>query len=147
MRQRACQVRNELSTSLHDLGADTTYSFTAQFEHLATTAFAKPELDIPEQQLALAYTIDYDLDNFAAAVGFARQAVFTLAHESGKYHPDHLDDHPLTCTDIEVDVGESSLEVGVYEPVQRILDRVRAAKVPSGYATFTASRSNPLTAQ
>lgn len=68
-------------------------SFTAQFEHLATTAFARPELDIPEQQLALAYTVDYDLDNFAAAVGFARQAVFTLAHESGQYRSFHAIDH------------------------------------------------------
>lgn len=33
--------------------------------------------------------------------------------------------------DVAVEVGESSLEEGVYEPVQRILDQVRAAKVPS----------------
>lgn len=38
----------------------------------------------------------------------------------------------LMYPDIEVDVGESSLEVGVYEPVQRIMDQVRAVKVPSG---------------
>lgn len=85
MCQGTCQVRLNVSVSFRNISADTTYSFTAQFDHLATTAFARPELDIPEQQLALAYTIDYDLDNFAAAVGFARQAVFTLAHESGKY--------------------------------------------------------------
>lgn len=33
--------------------------------------------------------------------------------------------------EIEVDVGESSLEEGIYEPVQRILDLVRSVKVPS----------------
>lgn len=33
--------------------------------------------------------------------------------------------------DVTVEVGESSLEEGVYEPVQRILDQVRAAKVLS----------------
>jgi len=59
-------------------------SLTAQFAHLGSTVFDKPELDIPEQQLALAYTIDYDLDNFAAAVGFARQSVYSLTQEPGK---------------------------------------------------------------
>ena len=59
-------------------------SLTAQFAHLGSTVFDKSELDIPEQQLALAYTIDYDLDNFAAAVGFARQSVYSLTQEPGK---------------------------------------------------------------
>lgn len=131
MCQGACQV--SIVFTIRATHADLHRSFTAQFEHLATTAFARPELDVPEQQLALAYTVDYDLDNFAAAVGFARQAVFTLAHESGESHPGVCIDSRLTVSDIEVDVGDSSLEVGVYEPVQRILDQVRAAKVPSGY--------------
>lgn len=34
--------------------------------------------------------------------------------------------------DIEIDVGQSSLEEGVYEPVQHILDLVRTVKVPAG---------------
>jgi dynactin 1 len=33
--------------------------------------------------------------------------------------------------EIEVEVGDSSLELGVYEPVQRILDQVRTVKVSS----------------
>ena len=60
-----------------------TFSLTAQFKHLGSTIFDRPELDVPEQQLALAYTIDYDLDNFAAAVGFARQTVYSLTQEPG----------------------------------------------------------------
>jgi hypothetical protein len=35
--------------------------------------------------------------------------------------------------EIEVEVGDSSLEAGVYEPVQRILDQVRTVKVSSRY--------------
>jgi dynactin 1 len=35
--------------------------------------------------------------------------------------------------EIEVEVGNSSLEEGVYEPVQRILDQVRTVKVSSRY--------------
>lgn len=108
-------------------------SLTSQLDHLGSTSFVHPELDIPEQQLALAYTVDYDLDNFAAAVGFARQAVYSLAQESGIYDSLDLDgDLYLIIADIEVIVGDSSFEEGVYEPVQRILDQVRAAKVPSG---------------
>ncbi|RXK41589.1 dynactin 1 [Tremella mesenterica] len=91
-------------------------SLIAQFDHLAATSFDHPTLDLGEQQLGLAYNINYDLDNFAAAVGFARHAILALTQQE----------------DIEVEVGESSLEEGVYEPVQRILDQVRAVKVPSG---------------
>ncbi|WVQ80521.1 hypothetical protein IAT38_002626 [Cryptococcus sp. DSM 104549] len=91
-------------------------SLIAQFDHLAETAFNRPLLDVGEQQLGLAYSFDCDLDNFAAAVGFARQQIALLTSEE----------------DIEVDVGDSSLEEGVYDPVQRILDLVRTVKVPSG---------------
>ena len=91
-------------------------SLIAQFDHLASTVFHHPRLDVGESQLGLAHGFDYDLDNFAAAVGFARQAIISLTKED----------------DISVDVGESSLEEGVYEPVQRILDLVRTVKVPAG---------------
>ncbi|ODO01512.1 hypothetical protein I350_06332 [Cryptococcus amylolentus CBS 6273] len=98
------------SDCARDLG-----SLVAQFDHLAETAFHRPQLDVGEQQLGLAHVFDCDLDNFAAAVGFARHAITSLAAEE----------------DIEIDVGESSLEEGVYVPVQRILDLVRSVKVPS----------------
>ncbi|ORX40158.1 dynein associated protein-domain-containing protein [Kockovaella imperatae] len=91
-------------------------SLIAQFDHLADTAFNRPELDVPEQQLGLAFSFDYDLDNFAAAVGFARQAIVGLTKEE----------------DNVIDEGVSSLATAVYEPVQQILDLVRSVKVPSG---------------
>ncbi|OXG26855.1 dynactin 1 [Cryptococcus neoformans] len=90
-------------------------SLIAQFDHFAETSFNHPVLDAGEQQLGLAHLFDCDLDNFAAAVGFARQAIAGLASEE----------------DIEVEVGGSSLEGGVYEPIQRILDLVRNVKIPS----------------
>lgn len=107
---------------------------TAQFAHLGSTVFDKPELDIPEQQLALAYTIDYDLDNFAAAVGFARQSVYSLTQEPGKLTSTRKLE---LMTETEVEVGNSSLEAGVYEPVQKILDQVRTVKVSSRYVNIT----------
>jgi hypothetical protein len=112
------------------IGRDADDSLTAQFAHLGSTVFDKPELDIPEQQLALAYTIDYDLDNFAAAVGFARQSVYSLTQEPGKLASTEWIELMI---EIEVEVGNSSLEEGVYEPVQRILDQVRTVKVSSRY--------------
>ena len=60
-------------------------SLVAQYEHLVDTTFRRPELDLAEQQLGLANSFDYDLDNFAAAVGFARQAVRGVAGEDGWY--------------------------------------------------------------
>jgi dynactin 1 len=56
----------------------------AQFDHLAETTFNQPDLDVAEQQVGLAHTFDYDLDNFAAAVGFARQAIVGLVSEGGE---------------------------------------------------------------
>jgi dynactin 1 len=58
----------------------------AQFDHLAGTTFGRPELVVGETQLGLAHGFDYDLDNFAAAVGFARQAIMSLAKEEGEWH-------------------------------------------------------------
>jgi dynactin 1 len=56
----------------------------AQFEHLASTSFHRPDLDIVEQQLGYAYNLECDLDNFAAAVGFARQAIISLTRDEGE---------------------------------------------------------------
>jgi dynactin 1 len=39
--------------------------------------------------------------------------------------------------EIEVEVGNSSLEEGIYEPVQRILNQVRTVKVSSRYVMLT----------
>ena len=96
---------------------------------------------MPEQQLGHAYNVDCDLDNFAAAVGFARQAVLGLAADEGKPTSTF---HPVPCparytaavqadcgAEIEIEVGESSLEESVYEPVQNLLDLVKSVKGPA----------------
>lgn len=103
------------------------FSLLSQFEHLAETAFDRPQFDLGERQLDLALGFDFDLDNFAAAVGFARQAVTSYASEDG------------TCgvfaatniVDVEIITDDSSLEEGIYTPVQGILDQVRSVKGPS----------------
>lgn len=91
-------------------------SLIAQFNHLAEVMFNYPSLDASEQQLALAYSLEDDLDNFAAAIGFVGYAVQSLVKDG----------------DVEIVVGDSSLEEDVYGPVQRILNQVRAVKTPAG---------------
>lgn len=59
------------------------FSLISQFDHLAEISFDHPVLDAGEQQLGLAHLFDCDLDNFAAAVGFVRQAVAGLTSEEG----------------------------------------------------------------
>lgn len=91
-------------------------SLIAQFNHLSEVMFNRPGLDAAEHQLDLAYNFEDDLDNFAAAVGFVRQAIVSVVKEG----------------DVVIDLGETTLEESVYEPVQRILNQARAVKAPAG---------------
>ncbi len=56
----------------------------AHVEHLAQASFAQDQHDLGECQLAFSLAFDSDLDNFAAAVGFARQACIAVSKEGGK---------------------------------------------------------------
>lgn len=87
----------------------------AQFNHLAEVMFNHPGLDAGEQQVALAYSLEDDLDNFAAAVGFVRTEIMSLVKDG----------------DVDV-LGEYTLDEAVYDPVQRVLNQVRAVKAPAG---------------
>jgi dynactin 1 len=87
----------------------------AQFNHLAEVMFNHP-LDAGEQQVAAAYTLEDDLDNFAAAVGFVRTEIMALVKDG----------------DVDVELGEYTLDEAVYDPVQRVLNQVRAVKAPAG---------------
>ncbi|GMK57406.1 hypothetical protein CspeluHIS016_0402400 [Cutaneotrichosporon spelunceum] len=88
----------------------------AQFNHLADVMFNRPGLDAGEQQVAAAYTLEDDLDNFAAAVGFVRTEIMALVKDG----------------DVDVELGEYTLDEAVYDPVQRVLNQVRAVKAPAG---------------
>ena len=58
-------------------------SLISQFDHLAATAFLRPQLDETERHLGLMFGVDYNLDHFAAAIGHARQAISGVAAEDG----------------------------------------------------------------
>ncbi|KAJ9104313.1 hypothetical protein QFC19_003953 [Naganishia cerealis] len=90
-------------------------NFLTQLNHLAETVFIRKELELGERQLGLAAAFDYELDNFAAAVGFTRHIIQS-----------HIDDH-----DSVIAGSNSTFEEGVYKPVQRILDQVHQVKTSS----------------
>lgn len=106
----------------------------AHIEHLATTVFANDQLDLCERQLGFAVAFDADLDNFAAAVGFARHACVAVSSEEGEHALGQRSTGGLIIPrlpDIDVAVDDVSFEDGVYLPVQRILDQVRLVKISS----------------
>lgn len=57
--------------------------FLAQFEHLEQTYFGQTEIDLGEKELDQVLGFDYDLDNFAAAVGFAKHVIVTASQDPG----------------------------------------------------------------
>ncbi|WOO77325.1 Dynactin, isoform [Vanrija pseudolonga] len=104
-------------------------SLLSQFNHLAEVVFQRPGLDACEHQLSLAYTFEDDLDNFAAAVGYVRHAIQSFISEDGKME---FVARNADVSDVEVDLGDSTLEEAVYQPVQDVLDQVRSVKVSAG---------------
>lgn len=59
--------------------------YIAQYEHLEEAYFQQSDLDLGERELDMVLGFDYDLDNFSAAVGFAKHAVVTASQDSGQY--------------------------------------------------------------
>ncbi|KAJ9123331.1 hypothetical protein QFC22_001530 [Naganishia vaughanmartiniae] len=90
------------------------HNFLTQLNHLAQTVFIREELELGERQLGFAVAFDYELDNFAAAVGFARHII-----------QNHIVDQDA------VDDADATFEEGVYKPIQRILDQVHQVKAIS----------------
>jgi len=57
--------------------------FLAQYEHLEQTYFGQTDIDLGEKELGQVLGFDYDLDNFAAAVGFAKHVIVTASQDPG----------------------------------------------------------------
>ncbi|KAF8589530.1 hypothetical protein K439DRAFT_1332697 [Ramaria rubella] len=85
----------------------------AQFEHLAETYFSGFEYDLGERQLDLALSFDSDLDMFSAAIGLTKTAIQIIQKDD----------------DVVVEWGDSDTEL--MEPLQRLLDQYKGAKLIS----------------
>lgn len=90
-------------------------SFIAQYEHLASAHFEDTAADSGVRQLDLVLGFDFDLDNFAAAVGFARQVIVAASLDP----------------EVVVETANLSLEESIYAPIQHLLDLVKSVKLAS----------------
>ncbi|KAL4067219.1 dynein associated protein-domain-containing protein [Scleroderma yunnanense] len=87
----------------------------AQFDHLAETYFSGFDHDLGERELGYALSFDYDLDSFAASIGLTKTSVATILHDE----------------DVMLDMGGYDPESELIDPLQRLLDQCKSAKVLS----------------
>ena len=108
--------------------------YVGQLERALGSITSGVELDVAERQLGLALAFDYELDNFAASVGLARYGILEMVKDAGTL--DRLPSLRICCahgiyTDALVEDPVTTIEQEIFEPVQRILNQVRAVKLNS----------------
>ncbi|KAI5998160.1 dynein associated protein-domain-containing protein [Pisolithus albus] len=86
-----------------------------QFDHLAETYFNGYDYDLGERELGYALSFDYDLDAFAASIGLTKTSVSSILHDE----------------DVVLDMGGYDPETELFEPLQKLLDQCKSAKVLS----------------
>ncbi|KAJ3570761.1 hypothetical protein NP233_g4188 [Leucocoprinus birnbaumii] len=87
----------------------------AQFDHLAETYFDGFDFDLGERELGYAVSFDSDLDMFSASVALTKTCVVTVMEDQ----------------DVVLDLGGYDVETELLEPLQKLLDLCRSAKVLS----------------
>ncbi|EMD32620.1 hypothetical protein CERSUDRAFT_161581 [Gelatoporia subvermispora B] len=87
----------------------------SQFDHLSETYFGGFEYDLGERELGYALSFDHDLEMFAASVGLMKTSVAAIMKDE----------------DVELDMGDLDPETEFFNPLQRLLDQCRGAKVLS----------------
>ncbi|KAI6012667.1 dynein associated protein-domain-containing protein [Pisolithus orientalis] len=86
-----------------------------QFDHLAETYFNGYDYDLGERELGYALSFDYDLDAVAASIGLTKTSVASILHDE----------------DVLLDMGGYDPETELFEPLQKLLDQCKSAKVLS----------------
>ncbi|KAF9447534.1 hypothetical protein P691DRAFT_706592 [Macrolepiota fuliginosa MF-IS2] len=87
----------------------------AQFDHLAETYFEGFEHDLAERELGYAVAFDLDLDMLSASVALTKTCVATLMEDE----------------DVVLDLGGYDVGSELLEPLQKLLDQCKSAKVLS----------------
>ncbi|KAI0352271.1 dynactin [Trametes cingulata] len=87
----------------------------SQFDHLSETYFNNFEFDLGERELGYALSFDHDLEMFAASVGLIKTSVAAV----------------LKDDDVDVNLGSVDPEQDFFNPLQKLLDQCRSAKVLS----------------
>lgn len=87
----------------------------AQFDHLAETYFSGFDQDLGERELGYALSFDHDLDVFAASIGLTKTSVAAILRDE----------------DVVLEMGGYDPEPELFEPLQKLLDQCKSAKVLS----------------
>ncbi|EGN93727.1 hypothetical protein SERLA73DRAFT_172019 [Serpula lacrymans var. lacrymans S7.3] len=87
----------------------------AQFDHLAETYFNGFEHDLGERELGYALSFDHDLDIFGASIGLTKTSVEAIVKDQ----------------DVVLDMGGYDPEVELFEPLYKLLDQCKTARVLS----------------
>ncbi|KAG6380679.1 dynein associated protein-domain-containing protein [Boletus reticuloceps] len=87
----------------------------AQFDHLAETYFSGFDQDLGERELGYAFSFDHDLEIFAASIGLTKTSVAAILRDE----------------DVVLDMGGYDPELELFEPLQKLLDQCKSAKVLS----------------
>jgi dynactin 1 len=93
----------------------TWYRLQAQFDHLAETYFSGFDQDLGERELGYALSFDHDLDVFAASIGLTKTSVAAILRDE----------------DVVLEMGGYDPEPELFEPLQKLLDQCKSAKVLS----------------
>ncbi|PWN51530.1 hypothetical protein IE53DRAFT_378882 [Violaceomyces palustris] len=90
--------------------------FVKQFEEFSTLLGGdENDSDLAAKEVGAATLIDHDLDTLIAAIGFTKQSIAAL------YNDD----------DVEWEMGERTLEDDVFDPLQQLINNIKATKVPT----------------
>ncbi|KAH7886311.1 dynein associated protein-domain-containing protein [Phlebopus sp. FC_14] len=87
----------------------------AQFDHLDETYFSEFDQDLGEREIGYALSFEHDLDAFAASIGLTKTSVAAILRDQ----------------DVVLDMGGYDPEVELFQPLQRLLDQCKSAKVLS----------------
>ena len=103
----------------------------AQFDHLAETYFGGYEFDLGEREHGMALSCDHDFEMFAAAVGYVKTYVEAILKDEGENIESCTSCSSDICADVELDLGELEPDTVFFQPLQKLLDQSRSARVLS----------------
>jgi dynactin 1 len=109
------------------------YRIQAQFEHLAETYFSGYDHDLGERELSFALSFDNDLDMVLASTGLTKTAIESVLKDDGEKSFGTClicETNCFVIIDVNVEL-DSDPVTDIFEPLQRVLDHTKAAKVLS----------------
>jgi len=107
-------------------------SLIAQGEHLVELHLQDATLDLAEREQSFIAALDLDFDTIAAAAGFTKQALATVAKDIGasfRFRSQRERALTETGTELAIDVDETDLDASLFQPLQNFVNQARNSKV------------------